>query len=181
MNKELEALDRLISYDKESRGVRSYETGYVNGKIRTLEDVIKDIKLVQTALTPPTAEKVCEELELVNKIWNNLEEHKEILMQKGIDISFMYDDFNKLKQALTPPNLNDLRDEIIKEYNEYFKSLGGSPTVYYHNNGFYDDEGLLVEVCNDIITWCDDVENNLPLNLAHKITTYFKLLSGVSK
>jgi len=77
---------------------------------------------------------------------------------------------NKIIQALTPPT----EKEIVKGYNEYFKSLGGSPTVYYHNNGFYDNEGFLVELKNDIVTWCDDEEHNLPLDLAHKITTYFK-------
>ena len=72
-------------------------------------------------------------------------------------------------QSLTPPTA----DEIVKELNEHYKSLGGSPTVYYINNGFYDDEGLIVELDSGILTFCDEVETNLPLKLAHKITSFF--------
>lgn len=52
---------------------------------------------------------------LINKAFNNLEDARSILMQKGVDISFMYDDFNEIKQALSDSKLH------MDQLEEYFK------------------------------------------------------------
>ena len=93
---------------------------------------------------------------------------------------------DEVKQALTPPNLNDLRDEIIKELNELYEvdnyKYGRSPN---YSNGSYalrftsNDNGLYVKAEYDVKSKSINISGYTPLNTAHKITKYFKLLSEV--
>jgi|LGOV01.1.fsa_nt_gb hypothetical protein len=89
----------------------------------------------------------------------------------------------ELKQTLTPPNLNDLRDEIkvyiIEMFNHkvevYFSNKGDRITIQDLYSNWYKQIEIGIK---GHISW-----NGLSfkINIAHKITTYFKLLSEVSK
>jgi len=87
--------------------------------------------------------------------------------------------YETIKQALTPTPLNELRDEIISELNEWFKcELFENPaTLNFENTEKFanDSKGTkhkFIGIYDKLFL----ASHNLPLKLAHKITTYFMRL-----
>ena len=103
------------------------------------------------------------ELKLVNKIWNNLEECRNILMQKGIDISFMFDDFNELKQVLTPISNDEIRDKI-----DWIRLISKDLPKEYHIDKI--NFGL-----NDITSYISQLESTPTSDEIVKLKTFIAL------
>ena len=84
--------------------------------------------------------------------------------------------YDILKQALTPPNLEELEKSIIKRLNELYKVPERYNGFYYnkHKKVFEYFSAEYGYTNTDGYIYID----GLPLDLAHDITLYFKLRSN---
>lgn len=118
----------------------------------------------------------------MNKLYIAMLLDSAISLEKRIDELQEDQYWNEIKdfiiQALHQPTLDELRDEIIKELNEYYDveyEYEDSSYQYVENDNyclfFYDME--LPEFRYQKVDKEINFDNYIGVKLAHKITTYF--------